>query len=97
LATKPVKVQFTYTIKDFHKEHVSRQRLKGIQPKDGIQYKRYKKIFEDLWAAIGKKIIYENFTFTMGHRLGHIYIKAFKYSPTNAEVDFHSSKKYKKV
>lgn len=97
MATNPVKTQFTYTIKDFHKEHVRRQKERGISPKDGIQYKAYKKIFEDLWVAVCKKIIYENFTFIMGHRLGHIRIKAFKYSPTNSEVDFHNTKKYNKV
>lgn len=97
MATTPIKNHFTYTIKDIHKEHVRRQKQKGIPPRDCIAYKKYKRIFEDLWIAVGKKIIYENFTFIMGHRLGHIRIKSFKYSPTNAEVDFHSTKKYNKV
>lgn len=97
MSTTPVKVQFTYTIKDIHRDYVKKQKAKGIPLKDIIPYKAYKKVFEDLWIAVGKKIIYENFTFTMGHRLGHIRIKAFKYSPSNAEVDFYNTKKYKKV
>lgn len=52
---------------------------------------------EEFFIALMKKIIYENFTFTMPHKLGQIRVKAFKYNPKSTSIDFYNTKKYNKL
>lgn len=61
-----------------------------------MPYKVYKKLIEAFFAAVFKKIIYENFTFTMPHSLGSIVVKSFKVDPWKTTIDFHNTIKYKK-
>ena len=97
MATTPVKNHFTYTTKDIYQRWVKQEKAKGVPLDKILGYKPYKKLMEDFFIAVVKKVIYENFTFTMPHKLGQIRIKAFRYNPKSLQIDFHNTKKHKMV
>lgn len=93
--TIPTKKHFSCTIKDFYAEY-RKEKKKTIAIKEIIPYQIYRQILRDLFLAISKKIIYENFTFMMPYGLGSLLVKSRKIDPKDAKIDYISSKKYKK-
>jgi len=97
MATTPVKKHFTFTIKEFYKEYRLDKRSAGVPCKNIIDYKTYKKIIEDFFVEIMKKIIYENYCFMMPYSLGSILVKSFKTNLKKALVDFKTTRAIGKV
>lgn len=93
--TQPVRRHFSCTIKDFYAEY-RKEKKKVVKVKDIIPYTTYRHIFRDLFLAISKKIIYENFTFMMPYGLGSLLVKSRKVNPKDAPIDYNASRIYKK-
>lgn len=98
MATNPLKKHLSYTIKDFYNEYKRTQKNKGTPVSKIISYKTYKKIVEDFFEFLQKKIIRENFIFVMPYSLGSNYIKARKTNPAyEGCIDYAMTKKVGKV
>lgn len=91
------RTSFTYTLTDFHRFHLRRQKKeKGILMKENIDLKSYKAFMEDILVMILKAIIYEKYTFIMPYSLGALSVFSKKQSVYETRIDYRTSKLYKK-
>jgi len=97
LATVPQKKHFTFTLKDFHKEFKLKKKKEGLAVKDIIEYKEHKRVMESFFRVVFKKMIHENFVFTMPYSLGAVLIKGYRANPDNLAIDFQNTIKHKKL
>lgn len=69
--TNPVRKQWSFTVREFYKEYKSKR-------SNAMPFKEYKKVFEDFFELLHKKIIYDNFEFRMPHNTGITFLHKFK-------------------
>lgn len=100
MAYNPVKVRFTFTLKNFHKRFVKNQKAKGVPKEEIISYKKYREILIDFWGIVVKKVLNDNIVFVMPYTNSSFHIKVIKYDIKKIRkrsIDYHLSKKYHKV
>jgi hypothetical protein len=76
--TNPTKKHFTYTIKDSFKEYNKQERERKVS------YKQYKGILIELFAAIIRKVIREDWTFYIPEDLGALTVVSTDQTKTGA-------------
>lgn len=96
MATTLSKKHFCYTLKDFHQQLKNREKEKGKRVSEVISYKAYRKLIENFFLEVSKKIIYENLIFMMPYSLGSIYVKSHK-SYGDHPIDYKTTRELKRV
>lgn len=92
MATNPVKKKYIYTIKDSFKEYAKQDR--PIE----VTWKQYKGIMHGVFGMISRKIIQDNWTFYIPHKMGALSMVSYdqtkeEYNP----VDYNMSRKLNKT